>query len=376
MSHELRTPLNSLLILSKLLSDNREETLTPKQVEFAQTIYASGSDLLALINDILDLAKIESGTMGVSISPVGFAELTDYVDRTFREVAQNKRLSFEIERIAGLPSAIQTDGMRLQQVLKNLLSNAIKFTEQGKVGLRIEKVVTGWDRDHVGLNQADCVLAFSVTDTGIGISPDKLRIIFEAFQQADGTTSRKYGGTGLGLSISREIARLLGGEITVSSTPGQGSIFTFFLPRVYSSSTVAPRPSAPVLATRRAELRAVPVFDEPALEYVEADVPTEVPDDRATIQAEDRVLLIVEDDAPFANILLDLAREKGMKGLVASNGEAGLGLARRFKPAAITLDLCLPDKDGWTILDRLKHDPITRHIPVHIISVEEARHVG
>jgi signal transduction histidine kinase/DNA-binding response OmpR family regulator/HAMP domain-containing protein len=376
MSHELRTPLNSLLILSKLLSDNREETLTPKQVEFAQTIYASGSDLLALINDILDLAKIESGTMGVSISPVGFAELTDYVDRTFREVAQNKRLSFEIERIAGLPSAIQTDGMRLQQVLKNLLSNAIKFTEQGRVGLRIEKVVTGWDRDHIGLNQADCVLAFSVTDTGIGISPDKLRIIFEAFQQADGTTSRKYGGTGLGLSISREIARLLGGEITVSSTPGQGSTFTFFLPRVYSSSTVAPRPSAPVLATRRAEVRAVPLLDEPTLEYVEADVPTEVPDDRGTIQAEDRVLLIVEDDAPFANILLDLAREKGMKGLVASNGEAGLGLARRFKPAAITLDLCLPDKDGWTILDRLKHDPITRHIPVHIISVEEARQRG
>ena len=375
MSHELRTPLNSLLILSKLLSDNREGTLTPKQVEFAQTIYASGSDLLALINDILDLAKIESGTMGVSISPVGFAELTDYVDRTFREVAQNKGLSFEIERIAGLPSAIQTDGMRLQQVLKNLLSNALKFTEQGKVALRIEKVTSGWDKGHIGLNQADCVLAFSVTDTGIGISPDKQRIIFEAFQQADGTTSRKYGGTGLGLSISREIARLLGGEITVGSVPGQGSTFTFYLPRVYSSSTVAPRPTPPVLATRT-ELASALSLDDSMLEYSTAEVPMEVPDDRAIIQDDDRVLLIVEDDAPFANILLDLAREKGFKGVVASNGEAGLGLARRFKPAAITLDLCLPDKDGWTILDRLKHDPITRHIPVHIISVEEARQRG
>ncbi len=369
MSHELRTPLNSLLILSKLLADNRDGTLTPKQVEFAQTIQASGSDLLALINDILDLAKIESGTMGVAVNSVGFAELTDYVDRTFREVAQNKGLTFDIERIPGLPSAIQTDPMRLQQVLKNLLSNAIKFTSHGTVSLRIEKVSSGWDRGHMGLNQADAVLSFSVTDTGIGIAADKQKIIFEAFQQADGTTSRKYGGTGLGLSISREIARLLGGEIQVRSTVGKGSVFTFYLPRVYTPAVVLPRASAPVLISKET----IPTAEPAQVEFV---APVEIADDRSSIEADDRVLLIVEDDTPFAQILLDLAREKGFKGVVATSGETGLGLARRFKPAAMTLDLCLPDKDGWTILDRLKHDPLTRHIPVHIISVEEARQRG
>ncbi|WP_447977218.1 HAMP domain-containing protein [Candidatus Nitrospira bockiana] len=372
MSHELRTPLNSLLILSKLLADNREGTLTSKQVEFAQTIHASGSDLLALINDILDLAKIESGTMGVAIGPVGFAELTEYVDRSFRQLAQNKGLEFIIERVPGLPSAIQTDSLRLQQVLKNLLSNAIKFTDHGSVSLRIEKVTSGWDREHATLNQADAVVAFSVTDTGIGIAPEKQKIIFEAFQQADGTTSRKYGGTGLGLSISREIARLLGGEIQVRSVPGKGSTFTFYLPRVYSSTATLTRPSVPALSSRP------PQREEMLVESVgtTSGIAIEVPDDRETITAEDRVLLIVEDDIPFVQILVDLAREKGFKVLVATRGEAGLGLARRFKPSAITLDLRLPDNDGWTILDRLKHDPATRHIPVHIISVEEARQRG
>jgi signal transduction histidine kinase/CheY-like chemotaxis protein len=372
MSHELRTPLNSLLILSKLLADNREGTLSPKQVEFAHTIYASGSDLLALINDILDLAKIESGTMGVSVSSVGFAELTEFVDRTFREVAQNKGLVFEVERIPGLPAAVQTDSLRLQQVLKNLISNAIKFTAVGSVTLRIEKVALGWDPSHVALNQADAVVAFAVTDTGIGIAADKQHIIFEAFQQADGTTSRKYGGTGLGLSISREIARLLGGEIQVRSAVGKGSTFTFYLPRVYSSGTTLPRSSQPVLATKESLQmnRSTPESQEVAI------LAAEIPDDRHSIEAGDRVLLIIEDDGAFGQILLDLAHEKGFKGLVATTGEAGLGLARRFKPAAMTLDLCLPDKDGWAILDRLKHDPVTRHIPVHIISVEEARQRG
>jgi len=374
MSHELRTPLNSLLILSKLLAENREATLTSKQVEFAQTIHASGSDLLALINDILDLAKIESGTMGVSVSPVGFAELTDYVDRSFRQVAQNKGLEFIVERVPGLPSAIQTDSMRLQQVLKNLLSNAIKFTSSGSVRLQIEKVLSGWNREHAVLNQADCVLAFSVIDTGIGIAGDKQKIIFEAFQQADGTTSRKYGGTGLGLSISREIARLLGGEIQVESTPGKGSKFTFYLPRVYTPPVPGIRAVVPT-----GEVHVFADADPDAsLESYEllATRTVAVPDDRDVLGPEDRVLLILEDDIAFAQILLDLAREKGFRGLVATSGEAGLGLARRFKPSAITLDLQLPDNDGWTVLDRLKHDPTTRHIPVHIISVEEARQRG
>ncbi len=370
MSHELRTPLNSLLILSKLLAENRESTLTPKQVEFAQTIYASGSDLLALINDILDLAKIESGMMGVSVSPAGFADLSEYVDRSFRQMAQDKGLEFVIERIPGLPSAIQTDSMRLQQVLKNLLSNAIKFTERGSVRLRIEKVLSGWNREHAVLNQADCVLAFSVIDTGIGIAADKQRIIFEAFQQADGTTSRKYGGTGLGLSISREIARLLGGEIKVESTPGKGSRFTFYLPRLYTAPVQIMRTGSGLVEPQALGPVEMESYELPVVRTVE------VPDDRNAIQPEDRVLLILEDDLPFVEILLDLAHEKGFKGLVATSGEAGLGLARRFKPSAITLDLQLPDNDGWTVLDRLKHDPTTRHIPVHIISVEEARQRG
>jgi hypothetical protein len=372
MSHELRTPLNSLLILSKLLADNRECTLSPKQVEFAQTIHASGSDLLALINDILDLAKIESGTMGVAVSPIGFADLSDYVDRSFRQMAQNKNLEFVVERIPGLPSAIQTDSMRLQQVLKNLLSNAIKFTEKGSVKMRIEKVLAGWNRENVVLNQADCVLAFSVTDTGIGIPADKQKIIFEAFQQADGTTSRKYGGTGLGLSISREIARLLGGEIQVESMPNKGSKFTFFLPRIYKP--LAARPVGPIHFSVTPEGEAAQV----AADEYEVQVPRtiEIPDDREEILPDDRVLLILEDDAAFAQILIDLAHEKGFKALAATSGEAGLSLARRFKPSAITLDLQLPDNDGWTVLDRLKHDPKTRHIPVHIISVEEARQRG
>lgn len=373
MSHELRTPLNSLLILSKLLVDNREGTLTPKQVEYAQTIYASGVELLALINDVLDLAKIESGTMGVSIDSVGFAELADYVDRTFREVAQNKGLELNIERVPGLPSAIQTDSMRLQQVLKNLLSNAIKFTEHGGVTLRIERVLSGWRREHATLNQADCVVAFSVIDTGIGIPFDKQKIIFEAFQQADGTTSRKYGGTGLGLSISREIARLLGGEIRVQSAPGRGSTFTFYLPRVYDSGSVVPKTA--VLTTRNAEAAVVPAASL-ASAFEAVRVTGEIPDDRNAIQPEDRVLLVVKDDEGFARILRDLAREKGLKVVMAATGEAGLRLTRRFKPDAITLDLCLPDREGWAILDLLKRDPTTRRIPVHTVSVEEARQRG
>ena len=234
MSHELRTPLNNLLILARMLSENSDKNLTPKQVKFAETIHTSGTDLLALINDILDLSKIESGKMDVEVGGVRFTELQDYCLRTFRHVADGKGLDFTVELGSALPSEIMhTDAKRLQQVLKNLLSNALKFTEHGSVRLSIDKATSGWSAGNTILSRAKSVIAFSVTDTGIGIPPDKQRIIFEAFQQADGTTSRKYGGTGLGLSISRELARLLGGEIRLQSAPGVGSTFTLYLPQTY-----------------------------------------------------------------------------------------------------------------------------------------------
>jgi signal transduction histidine kinase len=242
MSHELRTPLNSLLILAKLLSDNPDGNLTQKQVEYTRTIYSAGTDLLSLINDILDLAKIESGTMSVEIDQMLFPELREHMERTFRQVAQDKKLHFTVEFDSNLPKTFYTDSKRLQQVLKNLLANAFKFTEQGEISLRAEVATQGWTPDQETLNRASSVIAFSVIDTGIGIAADKQKVIFEAFQQADGTTSRKYGGTGLGLSISREIARLLGGEITLSSRLGQGSKFTLYLPQGHQEMTAASEP--------------------------------------------------------------------------------------------------------------------------------------
>jgi CheY-like chemotaxis protein/signal transduction histidine kinase/HAMP domain-containing protein len=400
MSHELRTPLNSMLILSRLLSENGEGNLNPKQIEFASTIHASGNDLLALINEILDLAKIESGTMEVDLTDVSFTSLRDYVDRNFREVAQDKGLEFKVELAANLPEGIRTDSQRLQQVLRNLLSNALKFTEEGQVTLAMMPALSGWSRDNAMLNRAERVIAFAVRDTGIGIPTHRHRMIFEAFQQGDGTTSRKYGGTGLGLSISREIAGLLGGEIRLTSTPGQGSTFTLYLPqrlevssrrsavpgreavvRARSHSTGAPR----ALATVTAEA------SEQTLEMADTGngittsdtftsdtlrMPSDLSDDRSDITPEDQVLLIVEDDPTFARILLDRARERGFKGVVATRGDMVQSAARQFRPDAITLDLGLPDMDGWAVLDRLKHDPDTRHIPVHIISGIEERQRG
>jgi signal transduction histidine kinase/DNA-binding response OmpR family regulator/HAMP domain-containing protein len=385
MSHELRTPLNSLLILSKMLSENTEGNLTAKQVEHAATIHSAGSDLLELINDILDLAKIESGTMGVEISEVPFEDLRQFAERTFRHVAEGKQIAFPIEIEPKLPRAIRTDGKRLQQVLKNLLSNAFKFTEKGNVTLRMLVAREGWSAENEILNHAETVVAFAVSDTGIGIPKDKHRIIFEAFQQADGTTSRRYGGTGLGLSISREIARMLGGKISLESTPGEGSTFTLYLPLIYMSppkrtegripgEAAGPGPSEPDAGPMSFAAGALSVAPQAIPAPEESD--PEVEDDRNGIQPGDRVLLLVEDDVNFAQILLDLARERGFKGVVTGRADRALALAREFKPAAITLDLRLPDRDGWSVLDRLKHDPTTRHIPVHIISVEGERQRG
>ncbi len=373
MSHELRTPLNSLLILSKLLSENSEGNLTDRQVDFAKTIHESGSDLLELINDILDLSKIESGTIAIDIVDVPFYEIEQSLERNFRQVAETKNLGFEIDIDPNVPKSLVTDSKRLQQVLKNLLSNAFKFTEHGNVTLQVTLAKEGWSRDRDMLNSASSVVQFSVVDSGIGIPRDKQRIIFEAFQQADGSTSRKYGGTGLGLPISREIANLLGGEIKVVSAPGAGSTFTLFLPTVYRAPSPQHRTTryAPQHGVREGLVPSTDTTGDAALL-----LETSVADDRGSLHESDKVMLIVEDDTDFARLLLDMAREAGFKGIVAISGEAALALARRFKPAAISLDLNLPDMDGWTLLDRLKHDPSTRHIPVHVISCREEEERG
>ncbi|MDQ6859992.1 MAG: response regulator, partial [Verrucomicrobiota bacterium] len=365
MSHELRTPLNSLLILADQLSSNPDGNLTPKQVEFARTIRGSGKDLLKLINDILDLSKIESGTVTLDVGEVRFEELRQSMERTFRHVAEDKGLSFTIAVDPNLPAAISTDAQRLEQVLKNLLSNAFKFTERGYVNLRVGAATEGWSAENGSLNRAPAVLAFSVSDSGIGIPEDKQHTIFEAFQQADGSTSRKYGGTGLGLAISRELARVLGGEIRIESREGRGSTFTLFLPQSFSSTPaklhVVPRSGAAKEESRNGETAPPP------------PVQTEfaISDDRASILPGDNAVLVVEDDRDFAQWLADLTREKGFKVIVTARGNQGLELVREFNPAAVLLDLSLPDITGWKVLDRLKTDLRTRHIPVFIISAEE-----
>jgi CheY-like chemotaxis protein/signal transduction histidine kinase/HAMP domain-containing protein len=396
MSHELRTPLNSLLILAQQLSDNPEGNLSEKQVEFARTIHGSGSDLLTLINDILDLSKIESGTVTLEVSECRFQTLRGYVERTFRHMAEAKHISFEVDLSEKLPGATMTDTTRLQQILKNLLSNAFKFTAHGQVSLNIGLAETGWSSDHPVLGQAEAVLAFSVSDTGVGIASDKLQLIFEAFQQADGSTARKYGGTGLGLSISRELARLLGGEIRVESVVGVGSTFTLYLPYnrhgfetydVPGNSPSAPRVQVITSKVDYNQAQSVEVMDEvetPRPQPAKMDMPRvhyePSPDDRSLVSPGEASVLIVEDDARFAKIMLEYAREKNFKGIVTAKGDAVLTLARDYLPAAILLDIDLPDVDGFTVLDRLKRDPSTRHIPVHVISTlkerERALHQG
>ncbi len=370
MSHELRTPLNSLLILSKMLHQNTEGNLTAKQVEHARTIHMAGSDLLSLINDILDLSKIESGTMSIDVSQVQFKDIQNEVEANFRPVALSKKLDFEVELDPSLPPGFETDSKRIQQILRNLLSNAFKFTSEGKIRLHMGVAGRGWTRDHEILGNADMVVSFAVKDTGIGIPPDKYQTIFEPFQQADTSTSRKYGGTGLGLSISREVAKLLGGEIKLESTPGQGSTFTLYLPQHH----VPLRPKSPketVVSPETSTSREEGVFSI-ADEALFAPLPSDIQDDRNNLKPGDQIFLIVEDDITFASLLLDLAREHGFKGLIAFTGEAGLAMVRKFRPQAISLDLRLPDVEGWALLDYLKHDVELRHIPVQVLSGGDA----
>jgi len=368
MSHELRTPLNSILILGQQLTDNPEGNLSPKQVEFARTIHGAGTDLLNLISDILDLSKIESGTVTVDAEEVFFANLVDMVARPFRHEADNRQLSFEAHVDPNLGRSITTDSKRLQQVLKNLLSNAFKFTAQGGVRLNVALASGGWSSEHPVLSQSPAVVAFEVTDTGIGIPFEKQKIIFEAFQQADASTSRKYGGTGLGLAISRELATLLGGEIHLRSAPDAGSTFTLYLPIKY----VGPNATQPGTET----VLPISTTGAPA-PHVVIDRPIEpIPDDRMDIQPGDAILLIVEDDPHYARILVDLARDKGFKALLAMRGDDALNLAKQYQATAVSLDVFLPDMLGWTVLSQLKQNPLTRHIPVQIVSLDEDRQHG
>ncbi|OJW71241.1 response regulator [Spirosoma sp. 48-14] len=354
MSHELRTPLNSILLLSRLLAENHEETLTAEQIEYAKVIQSSGNGLLGLIDEILDLSKIEAGQMKLDYQEVPIAELTDELQSLFALLAKEKGLDFSIRVAPDSPAQITTDRMRLGQILKNLLSNALKFTAAGSVSLTINRQPGNANR-----------LLFVVNDTGIGIPAEKQPLIFEAFQQADGSTKRKYGGTGLGLSISRELVKLLGGEITLVSQVNEGSTFTVNVPILQNEEQTLPEPvSAP------AEPAPLPPATPPTPEvkYISSVIPEAIPDDRNNLTEKDKTILIVEDDANFAKSLLEYSRKKGYKGIVAVRGDEGLKLAGLYKPVGILLDIELPIMSGWQVMDALKADPQTRHIPVHIMS--------
>jgi CheY-like chemotaxis protein/signal transduction histidine kinase len=370
MSHELRTPLNSILILGQQLSENADKNLSARQVEFAKTIHGAGTDLLNLISDILDLSKIESGTVTVECEDLLFTHLRETIERNFRHEADARKLSFTADFDPRLGRAITTDSKRLLQVLKNLLSNALKFTDHGGVRLHVGTATGGWTPDHPTLSQAPSVVEFSVSDTGIGIPPEKQKIIFEAFQQADAGTARKYGGTGLGLAISRELAHLLGGEIRLSSVPGSGSTFTLYLPLLYMGPAYGRAPSKSGASTSQA---AAPTYQPVVLPVVRTE---DIADDRDSLQPGDPILLVVEDDPHYGRVLLNLARDRGFKVLVAKTGADALSLASKYKPTAVSLDVFLPDMLGWTVLNQLKRNPDTRHIPVQILTIEDERQYG
>jgi HAMP domain-containing protein/signal transduction histidine kinase/DNA-binding response OmpR family regulator len=385
MSHELRTPLNSLLILAQQLYENHEGNLSEKQVRYAKTIHSCGDDLIQLINDILDLSKIESGYISTDFITVRFSEVISFVETTFKHISENKNLRFGISIEEQLPQSLETDVQRLNQILKNLLSNAFKFTDKGEVRLRIYEARRNWKTLNASLDNAERVVAFEIRDTGIGISKDKQNIIFEAFQQAEGSTSRKYGGTGLGLSISRGLADLLGGSIELESEVGRGSAFTLFLPLTYNPVAIKKeKPSGLTAGEYRLEegddtsvIRSVPTIkaDLRDLEGLN-EIINETGDDRTHIADDDKVILIVEDDVRFAKIMQEKAHEMGLKVVVATSFGEVLDLTNKYSPVAVTLDVKLPDASGWRVLDLFKNDVNLRHIPIHLISGEENRQLA
>jgi CheY-like chemotaxis protein/CHASE3 domain sensor protein len=370
MSHELRTPLNSILILAQLLAENKNNTLGKKETEFAKNIHNSGSDLLNLINEILDLSKVESGKLQLDIAEASFQGIVANISSSFTEFAKDKSVNFHIEfNDKNLPATLLTDKQRVEQVLKNLLSNAFKFTNKGgTVTLRIDTPPKAF----IEKKNSPHVL-FSVSDSGIGIPRDKQSIIFEAFQQADGSTKRKYGGTGLGLSISRELVNVLGGEIHLESEEGRGSTFTVYLPLQFNSSLIVSTTKQVEIKEKEKEhSKPKKVENIEQLQFIDVNAT----DDRNRIGENDKVILIIEDEDAFANILLDFIRERNYKGVIASQGNTGISYARHFKPEAILLDMNLPVMNGTEVLKLLKNDPELRHIPVQIISAYDKKKEG
>ncbi|WP_207515767.1 HAMP domain-containing protein [Longitalea luteola] len=386
MSHELRTPLNSLLILAQQLYENAEGNLTEKQIRYAKTIHSCGDDLIQLINDILDLSKIESGFITANIAPVRFFEITSFVETTFKPIAEARHLRFTIETDTRLPETMETDIQRLNQILKNLLSNSFKFTEKGEVKLKIYEANRNWKPGNASLDTAQRVVAFAISDTGIGIPLEKQSIIFEAFQQAEGSTSRKYGGTGLGLSISRGLTELLGGTIELDSQPGQGSTFTLFLPIENVSGVVTREAPANLseyqyqLSTESGEIdtllnsiRVTGESSEAGGLHIVNEMINDTGDDRNNVQPNEKAILIVEDDIRFGKIIIEKAHQYGLKAIVATNYIEVFDFINRFTPIAITLDVKLPDTSGWKVMELLRNDLSYRHIPIHLISGEENR---